>query len=55
MSQFVAPQQIKLSLEDTLKSFIQSTQQAFQSNTQVILNLEHQLGQLATTIVEREK
>lgn len=55
MSQFVAPQQRKPSLEDTLQSFIQSTQQAFQSNTQAILKLEHQLGQLATTVAEREK
>lgn len=55
MSQFVAPQQRKSSLEDTLQSFIQSTQQAFQSNTQAILKLEHQLGQLATTVAEREK
>ncbi|KAH9801696.1 hypothetical protein KPL71_001121 [Citrus sinensis] len=55
MSQFVAPQQRKPSLEDTLQSFIQSTQQAFQLNTQAILKLEHQLGQLATTVAEREK
>ncbi|KAH9723226.1 cysteine-rich receptor-like protein kinase 10 [Citrus sinensis] len=55
MSQFVAPQQRKPSLEDTLQRFIQSTQQAFQSNTQAILKLEHQLGQLATTVAEREK
>ncbi|XP_024036226.1 uncharacterized protein LOC112096775 [Citrus clementina] len=55
MSQFVAPQQRKPSLEDTLQNFIQSTQQAFQSNTQAILKLEHQFGQLATTVAEREK
>lgn len=55
MPQFVAPQQRKPSLEDTLQSFIQSTQQAVQSNTQVILKLEHQFGQLATTVAEREK
>ena len=35
--------------------FIQSTQQAFQSNTQDILKLEHQLDQLTTTAAEREK
>ena len=44
MSQFVAPQQRKSSLENTLQSFIQSIQQAFQSNTQAILNVEHQLS-----------
>ena len=55
MSQFVAPSQRKPFLEDTFQSFIQSTQQAFQSNTQAILKLEHQLGQLATTVAEREK
>ena len=55
MSQFVAPQQRKPSLEDTFQSFIQSTQQAFQLNTQAILKLEHQLGQLTTTVAEREK
>ena len=53
--QFVAPQQRKPSLEDIFQSFIQLTQQAFQSNTQAILKLEHQLGQLATTVAEREK
>ncbi|KAL6557479.1 hypothetical protein OROMI_017829 [Orobanche minor] len=45
----------KPSLEDTLQQFMQSTQQMFQSNSQVISKLETQIGQLATTLAEREK
>ena len=46
--------QRKLSLEDTLQQFMQSTQQVLQSNSQAISKLETQLGQLAT-VVEKEK
>ncbi|KAL6551317.1 hypothetical protein OROMI_021805 [Orobanche minor] len=52
----------KPTLEDTLQQFMQSTQQIFQStqqavqsNSQAISKFETQIGQLATTLAEREK
>jgi len=56
----VQPQ--KQSLEDTLHMFMQSTMQfqqatqsTLQANTQAIAKLEIQMGQLATSLSEREK
>jgi hypothetical protein len=52
----------KSSLEEFLKAFMQSTQQAIQEmrgstqmNTQTISKLENQVGQLETHVGEREK
>ncbi|KAM6557038.1 hypothetical protein CsatB_004057 [Cannabis sativa] len=48
-------QQRKPSLEDTLQQFMQTTQQALHTNSQSLLKLETQMGQLATAVAEREK
>ncbi|XP_060972217.1 uncharacterized protein LOC133038172 [Cannabis sativa] len=48
-------QQRKPSLEDTLQQFMQTTQQALHTNSQSLLKLETQMGQLAILYVEREK
>lgn len=60
--QFVAQPRQQSSLEESLKAFMQSTQQAIQEmrsstqmNTQAISKLENQVGQLATHVGEREK
>ena len=60
--QFVAPPRQPSSLEESLKTFMQSTSQAIQEikssthlNTQAISKLENQVGQLATQVGEREK
>jgi hypothetical protein len=60
--QVMAPQRPQSSLEESLKAFMQSTNQAIQEmknssqlNTQAISKLENQVGQLATQVVEREK
>ncbi|XP_075670134.1 uncharacterized protein LOC142639888 [Castanea sativa] len=60
--QFVAPPRQQSSLEESLKTFMQSTSQAIQEikssthlNTQAISKLENQIGQLATQVGEREK
>ena len=56
------PPQRRISLEDNMQQFMQSTQQfmqstqqALQSNTQAISKLETQLGQMAKALEEREK
>ncbi|XP_060962150.1 uncharacterized protein LOC133032282 [Cannabis sativa] len=48
-------QQRKPSLEDTLQQFMQTTQQALHTNSQSLLKLETQMGQLAIAVAEREK
>ena len=60
--QFMAPLRQQLSLEESLKTFMQPTSQAIQEmkssthlNTQAISKLENQVGQLATQVEEREK
>jgi hypothetical protein len=60
--QFVAQPRQQSSLEESLKAFMQSTQQAIQEirsstqmNTQAISKLENQVGQLVTHVGEREK
>ncbi|XP_030933499.1 uncharacterized protein LOC115959285 [Quercus lobata] len=60
--QFVTPPRQQPSLEESLKTFMQSTSQAIQEmkssthlNTQAISKLENQVGQLATQVGEREK
>ena len=60
--QFMAPPRQQLSLEESLKTFVQSTSQAIQKmkssthlNAQAISKLENQVGQLATQVGEREK
>ena len=55
--QFMAPLRQQSSLEESLKTFMQSTSQAIQEikssthlNTQTISKLENQVGQLATQV-----
>uniref|UniRef100_A0A803PHI2 Uncharacterized protein n=1 Tax=Cannabis sativa TaxID=3483 RepID=A0A803PHI2_CANSA len=48
-------QQRKPSLEDTLQQFMQSTHQILQNQSQSIAKLETQMGQIATTVTERER
>ena len=59
--QFMAPPRQQSSLKGSLKTFMQSTSQAFQEmkstthlNTQDISKLENQVGQLATQVGERK-
>ena len=56
--QFVAPPRQQSSLEESLRTFMQSTSQAIQEikssthlNTQAISKLENQVGQLATQVL----
>ena len=58
----MVPPRQQSSLEESLKTFMQSTSQAIQEikssthlNTQAISKLENQVGQLATQVGEREK
>ena len=58
----MAPPRQQSSLEESLKTFMQSTSQSIQEikssthlNTQAISKLENQVGQLATQVGEREK
>jgi hypothetical protein len=60
--QFVAPQQQQTSLEDSLKAFMQLTGQSIVDiknsthlNTQAIVKLENQMGQLAKQMTKKEK
>lgn len=60
--QVMAPQRPQSSLEESLKAFMHSTNQAIQEmknssqlNTQAISKLENQVGRLATQVGEREK
>ena len=60
--QFVAPLRQQSSLEESFRTFMQSTSQAIQEmkssthlNTQAIPKLENQVDMLATQVGEREK